>query len=178
MKKKILTILTGAMLTASVSFAAPITDVQQGQTNIGYNHYNLDISGQNVDADAFYLEGAVSDKVILGIERNSYSGTIEDDTTDVYAQYKLDPNVRLILGSRDYNDMSSKVFYGIGATTNLAANLDGYASVTKSSVATEWQTGLNYKVSEQATLNLGYKSYKHDGLPTLDGVGFGLGYKF
>ncbi|XEQ94074.1 hypothetical protein SCACP_29720 [Sporomusa carbonis] len=179
MKKKILTILTGSMLVASVSFAAPITDLQQGESTIGYNHYDLDAAGQNIDTDSFYLENAIADKVIVGIERNSYSIPGADaKTTDVYAHYKLDQNIRLIVGNRDYSNGPNKMFYGIGANTNLAPKLDGYASVTSSSIATEWQTGVNYKLNNQAALHLGYKSYKEDGAATADGLGFGVNYKF
>ncbi len=176
MKKKILTALAGTMLVASVSFAAPITDLKQGDTTIGYNHYNLDADGHSIDNDSFYLESAVADKLIVGAERNSYSGF---HTTDIYAHYKLDPNIRLMVGNRDYSDGPNKMFYGIGANTNLSPNLDGYASVTTNSYATEWQTGVNYKLNSQTALHLGYKHYKEDGASTAaDGVGFGASYKF
>lgn len=179
MKKKVLTILTGTMLAASVGLAAPINDLQQSETAVGYNHYNLDVDGTDIDDDSFYLESALSDKFILGIERNSYSYSGPDfHTTDIYAQYKLDPNIRLIVGNRDYSDASDKIFYGIGATTALAPRLDGYASVTTSSSATDWQVGAAYKLNSQASLNLGYKSYKEDGYSRADGVGFGVNYSF
>lgn len=179
MNKKILTLLAGTMLVASVGFAAPITDVQQNETTIGYNHYNLDAAGVDYDDDSFYLENGVSDRVILGIERNTYAvDGYHTNLTDVYAHYKLDPNIRLILGNRNYSDGPNKLFYGIGANTNLAPRLDGYASVTSSSIATEWQTGVNYKLNNQTALHLGYKSYKEDGLSRLDGVGFGASYNF
>lgn len=178
MKKKILTLLTGTMLVASVGMAAPLTDLQQGESTIGYNHYNLD-ANQTIDTDGFYLENGISNKVIVGIERNSYAVPGYDfKTTDVYAHYKLDPNVRLIVGSRDYSNGPSKIFYGLGANTNLASKLDGYASVTTSSIVTEWQTGLTYKLNNQTSLQLGYKSYKEDGAATADGLGFGANYKF
>ncbi|VBB09082.1 Hypothetical protein LUCI_4368 [Lucifera butyrica] len=172
MNKKILTILAGSMLFATTAFAAPITDLQQGETAIGYNHYDLSHSTSD---DSFYLENAVSPQFILGVERNGYT---DFHTTDIYAQYKLDPNVRLIAGNRDYSDDNSQFFYGIGANVNLSNNLDGYVSVTTSSSATEWQTGLNFKMNSQTSLNLGYKSLKRDYYPTYDGLGFGINYKF
>jgi opacity protein-like surface antigen len=179
MKKKILTIVTGAMLTASVGFAAPITDLEHNESTIGYNHYNLHVNGIHMDTDSFYLEHGITDKVIVGLERNSYSVPVYDDrTTDIYAHYKVDQNVRFILGNRDYSSGPSKMFYGIGASTNLTPNVDGYASVTSSSIATEWQTGVTYKLNDQASLHLGYKSYKEDGAPNADGIGFGANYKF
>lgn len=179
MKKKILTVLAGTMLVSSVSFAAPITDLQKNETSVGYNHYNLDIAGHDLNDDSFYLENGVADKLVLGLEANSYSaGGSSDHTTDIYAQYKLDPNVRLIVGNRNYSDGPNKMFYGVGVNANLSSNVDGYASVTTSSIATEWQTGLEYSLNKQTALHLGYKSYKEDGLARADGLGFGASYKF
>lgn len=179
MKKKVLTILAGSMLAASVSFAAPITDLQQGETNIGYNYYNLDAAGVELDNDSFYIENAISDKFILGVERNVFSVPGADaKMTNIYGQYKVDKNVRLIVGNRDESDGPSKMFYGIGASTNLGPRVDGYASVNTNSIATEWQTGITYALNNQASLHLGYKSYKQDGAPTADGIGFGVNYKF
>lgn len=175
MKKKILTALTGAMFVTGVAMAAPITDLEKGESVIGYNHYNLDISGYSVDDDSFSLEHGIADKVIVGVERNSFDGA---KATDLYAHYKLDPNIRLIVGNRDIDYGPSKMFVGIGGKTSLAPKVDGYASVTTSSIATEWQAGLAYKLNEQANLNLGYKSLKEDGTPTADGLGFGVGIKF
>ncbi|SHJ43288.1 hypothetical protein [Propionispora hippei] len=178
MKKKILTVLAGTMLVAGTAMAAPISDIQEGQTTVGYTHYNLSSNTHDVKDDSFYLESAVSQKFILGIENNSafpYNGV---KATDVYAQYKLDPNVRLIAGNRSYEDGPDKMFYGVGANMALAPKLDGYVSVTNSSIATEWQTGVNYKLDKQTSLTLGYKSYKEDHASTLDGVGFGANYTF
>jgi hypothetical protein len=176
MKKKILALVLGTMLTASVGYAAPLTDLKQGETNIGYMHYNM---SDSVDSDSFHLETGVSDKFILGVERSGFADNgFNWHATDIYAHYKIDPNLRLIVGNRDYSDGPNKFFYGIGATTNLAPKLDGYASVTRSSIATEWQTGLAYKLDQQTSLHLGYKSYKEDNFSTLDGLGFCVTHKF
>lgn len=177
---KVLALITGSMLASSIGFAAPITDSATGQTTIGYNHYGLTNS---TDDDSIYLENAISNKFTLGVEHNSNSGTYEGDwnTTDVYAQYKLDPNVRLILGNRnyDYGGQSNKVFYGIGASTNLAPKLDGYASVITNNYTTEWQAGVNYGITDAIGLNVNYKSTKDDNYKkTYDGVGVGVNYKF
>jgi hypothetical protein len=84
-------------------------------------------------------------------------------TTDIYAHYKLAPNLHLIVGNRNYSDGPNKMFYGIGASTALAPRIDGYASVTTSSIATDWQVGATYKLNSQTALHLGYKFYKEDG---------------
>lgn len=179
MKKKVLTFVTAAMLTASVSFAAPINDLQQSETTIGYNHYKLDVSGPNIDNDSFYLEHAVSDKLLLGLERNDYSIPGYDaKATDVYAQYKINPDLRLILGNKNYSGGPDKMYYGIGGVTNLGPQLDGYASIVDSSMFTEWQVGATYKLNHQLALNLGYKSHKQDGAERAEGLGFGVNYTF
>ena len=178
MKIKILALVIGSLVTSSIGFAAPINNAAQGETTIGYNYYNMSNSTNN---DSFYLENALSDKFTLGIEHNNYSANPGDwNTTDIYLQYKIDPNVRLILGDRDYSygNQSNKVFYGVGVTTNLAPKLDGYASVITNSSTTEWQAGVNYALTNQLGLNVSYKSNKDDHYATYNGVGIGLNYKF
>jgi len=178
-KAKVLTLITGSMLATSVGFAAPLNDLAPGEATMGYSHYSM---SHSTDDNSFYAEGAVSDKFIIGFERNNYSDDFNDDwkTTDIYAQYKLDPNVRLILGDRnyDYGNKSDKVFYGVGITTNLAPRLNGYASVITNNYTTEWQAGANYQLSENLALNVGYKNNKDDDWDTYDGLGVGLNYKF
>lgn len=179
MKKKILALMASTMLATSIGYAAPITDLAPGETTVGYNHYNLDQYGHSIDNDSFYLENALSDKFNVGIERNGYSSQYNGwHTTDVYAHYKLDNNVRLIVGDRNYSDSSDKFFYGIGGNMSLAPKLDGYASVTTSSVETSWQTGVNYKMDGKTALHFGYKSDKYDGSSAQDGFGFGINHKF
>lgn len=179
MKKKLLALLAGTMLAANVSYAAPITNLEEGQTNIGYDHYNLNHSFSD---DNFYLEHAVSPKFTLGLEQNSYSrDNFDFQHTDITAHYKLDKNVHLIVGDRSYGgdiDNSNRFLYGIGANVNVAPKLDGYASVVQTNISTDWQAGLAYKLNNQAALHLGYKSYKEDGSSTIDGVGFGVDYTF
>lgn len=179
MNKKILTIMVGTMLAANIASAAPITELGDGQTNVGYNHYNLDLNGNSVKDDSFYLEHGFSDKVIAGVEKNGYAipGGGDAHTTDLYVHYKLDPTVRLIVGDRNYSGGSDKVFFGLGANVNLAPKLDGYASVITNNTETEWQVGATYKMDNQASLNLGYKSSKQDHTSALSGIGFGINYK-
>jgi hypothetical protein len=175
MKKQLLILTIGAMLTASgTALAAPLTTVDQGQTSIGYNHYNL---SHDLKDDAFHIEHGLSSKFNIGVERNGYSQSGTDGhATDVYVQYKVDPNVRLIVGNRDNSD-NSKIFYGIGATANLSPKIDGYISSNTNSDETQWQTGVSYNMDNKTALHLGYKSIKPDSGHTFDGIGFGLSTK-
>lgn len=176
MKKVFLLLTAVSMLATGAAYAAPISDLNPGKVNIGYQHYDMNDS---LKADSVYLEGAVSDKVILGVERNGYAfSRANDEMTDIYAQYKLDQHLRLIVGNRNYEDGPNKIFAGIGGYASLGEKLDGYASVTGSSIATEWQAGLTYNMDGQTALQLGFKSYKEDYAPTRDGIGFGISHKF
>lgn len=177
MKKKMLALIAGLTLASNVGFAAPLNNLATGETAIGYNYHSMSNSADN---NSYYLENAISDKFTLGIERNNYSGDFGSkwNTTDIYAQYKLDPNIRLIVGNRDYDYAGSKVYFGVGVNTNLAPKLDGYASVISSSYTTEWQAGVNYALNDNLSLNVNYKNNKDDHYPTYDGIGVGLNYKF
>lgn len=177
MNKKVLALVAGLTMAANVGFAAPNANVSAGETSIGYNYYGL---SHSTDNSSYNLQTGLTDKLSVGIERNNFKADSNDKwhNTDVYAQYKLDPSVHLIVGNRDYSYHDSKVYAGIGFSTNLAPKLDGYASVIANSFTTEWQAGVNYALSDKATLNVGYKSTKDDGYSTYDGVGVGVNFKF
>lgn len=176
MKKVIPLLIAVSILATGAAYAAPISDLDTGKTAIGYQHYDMN---DNLKSDSVYLESAVSDRVVLGVERSGYAFPVTDSVmTDIYAQYKLDPHVRLIVGNRNYEDGPNKVFAGIGGYASLAQKLDGYASVTGSSIATEWQAGVTYNMDGQTALQLGFKSYKEDYAPTRDGIGLGISHKF
>lgn len=176
MKKQLFTLAIGTMLAASsTALAAPLTNIQEGQTSIGYNHYNL---SHELKDNAFHIEYGLSDKFNIGVERNGYSQNSSDfHSTDIAVQYKLEPNVRLMLGNRDYSGGNSKVFYGIGATANLSEKTDGYVSLNTNSQETQWQTGINYNMDGKTALHLSYKSQKFDGGSTYDGIGVGVSTK-
>ncbi len=179
MKIKILALIAGSMLVSGIGFAAPITDLPTGKSIIGYNYYDMSHDANN---NSFYFENAISDKFTLGIEHNNYSVNSHSDwnATDVYAHYKLNPNVHLIIGDRyyDYDGQSNKIFYGAGYTRQLTPKLDGYASVITNSYTTEWQAGANYALSNKVAVNVNYKSSKDKHHSTYNGLGVGLNYKF
>ncbi|MEG6585329.1 outer membrane beta-barrel protein [Dendrosporobacter sp. 1207_IL3150] len=203
MKKKVLASIIGAMLVSSVGFAAPVTNLEAGQTSVGYNYSNLDftIDGTKIDsagANGFYVEHAVNKNVIIGLEYNGGDITktlggdalkLEDKETDFYVQYKVEKGIRLVLGTRNYDQSLSlngatvgsydtnKVLYGVSFDTKLADKLDGYTTLLKTSDETEWRLGATYKVDEQTSIDVNYKNKDFDGLE-LKGVGIGLNYKF
>lgn len=176
--KKMLTLTAAALslCATTAAFAAPLSDIAQGDTTAGYVHYNLDHDTKN---DSFYLEHGLSEKVVLGVEHNGFAQPgANREATDVYAQYKLDPHVRLIAGTRDSDSSADGFYYGLGATLNLAPQLDGYMSATTGSHMNEWQAGVSYKMNANTDLTLGYKSLKEDNAATTSGLGLGANYKF
>lgn len=177
MKKQLLLLTISSILAVSTTaLAAPLTNVEKDQTSIGYNHYNL---AHDLKDDSFNIEHGLSDKFNIGAERNGFSQYGGDShSTDIYVQYKLDPNVRLTVGNRDYsNSDSNKMFYGIGANVNLSSKVDGYAAVNTNSNETQWEAGINYNMDSKTALHLGYKSINVDGGSTFDGIGFGINTK-
>lgn len=192
MKKKILTGLICSMLVASVGFAAPVLDLEKGQTAAGYNYSRFDIDAGGADLgketfDGFYVQHQLSDKLNLGLERASIGfGPFDVRMTDLLAQYKLDDNVNLALGIRKYrlgtpigSESETKAAFGINGKTQLADKLTGYISYLRTSYEDEWKIGANYQISKNTYLDLNYAHHNGDGdLDGLEFKGFGLGVGF
>lgn len=183
MNKKITAMTIAACLTASVGFAAPMTDIQEGKTTIGYNYTNMDTGTAlgNASSNALHAEAGLTNRLAVGIEReNIKKDALDLSLTDVGFRYKMDNNVYLMAGNRNYdgNGVSTdKFYYGIGASTPLAERVDGYASVIKNSEETNWQLGIDYKMTSNTSLEMTYKHHSFDG-GSMKGLGFGVAYSF
>lgn len=208
--KKFLTALVACMAISSIAMAAPMTNLEKGESAAGYLYWNPKIEAQDggysfdagkTNANGFYFENAISDKLILGIEtiqgdktKNLSGATVHADTrfTDITLQYKLDKNVRLIAGNRNYdtsgyitngvdnisiNSSENKFIYGIGASTPIGNKTTAYATYLHDSYANDWQIGVNHDVSKDVALNVNYRYHDEDYV-TLKGIGAGLIYKF
>lgn len=200
--RKCLTVLCASLLLSSVAMAAPVTNLEKGQVNAGYLYWNPKADFASLDlgkagATGAFVETALSDKVILGIETISGDASktiggikvkIDVEFTDITMQYKVAENVRLIAGTRNYDDTaivagtsrnssSSKFTYGVSASTDLKAATVGYASVLHNSYGTDWQFGVNQKLDDKLILNVNYRNYDEDN-SSLKGIGAGLIYKF
>jgi hypothetical protein len=138
MKKIILTSVALLAFNVGIGFAAPINNLNQGQTAIGF----MD--------DSLYLEHKVSDNFTLGGQKN-----------DIYGQVNLNNNLRAIVGSRDYNS-NSELYIGAAVNTPLAPSLDGYVSLVGASNFKEMQVGANYNLTSNLDLNLNYRSFMPD----------------
>lgn len=202
MKKFIFALIT-CLAISSIAMAAPVTDLQKGESEVGYMYWNpsIDISSYDAgstSANGAYVKTALDDKWTVGIE------TIQGDKTrtisgvrahgdvrltDVTAQYKLDKNIRLIAGMRNYDGKVSvtglgsdstsenKFIYGVGFNAPIGDKTSAYATYTHDSYANEWQIGVNQDLSKNVFLNVNYRYHDEDGL-TLKGMGAGVSYKF
>lgn len=200
--KKVLVTVAALSIASSVAMAAPITDLQKGESVVGYSYWNTKIKADSYDfgktgSNGFYVETGISDKFIVGVETmkgdksaNFYGTRISADTrfTDVSLKYKIDRNVQLIAGNRNYDtnisgggystsSSTNKFFYGVGASTEIGDNTSAYASIIHSSIADDWQIGVNHNLNKNTVLNVNYRYYDEDYF-TLKGFGAGVAYKF
>ena len=147
--KKIL-VGVGLLLSLGVGtgFAAPINDLERGQTAVG------------VLTDTIYVEHKLSDNLTLGYQ--NIDRKYGDSMNDFYGQYKLSNNnsLRAILGHRDVD--SGSTYIGVSINDELAPRVDGFASVIGSSDFTEYQVGANYELNREVDLNVNYRSFRPD----------------
>jgi opacity protein-like surface antigen len=191
MKRKVLAGLVGAMFVSSVGFAAPVVDLNKGETSIGYNHSSLDIEigGTPYDtsnSDEFYVEHALNDKVSVGVDYTKspieFSGINLGDmkVTDVYAKYKLDKSLYATLGNRNYDsngEKSDKITIGLEGFKQLTEKANGYAGMKSNDYETELQIGATYALTDVLNLDVNYKYHDYDD-GEMKGVGVGVNYKF
>ena len=154
MKKIALTVVGILAFGVGTCFAAPINNLQQGQTAIG------------IFDESFYLEHKLSDNLTLGFQEH-----------DIYGQVNLTNNLRAIIGNKDYNS-NSKIYLGAAVNTQLAPSLDGYASLVGSSDFAEVQVGANYNLTENFDVNLNYRSFMPDHGRDSNRTSLGATYKF
>lgn len=201
--KKFLVTLVACLAISSIAMAAPMTNLNKGESTAGYLYWNpkIDVDSYNVGratANGAYVETALDDKWILGIEtikgskdKNIAGVNVSADSrfTDVTVQYKLDKNVRLIAGNRNYDtsisaaglgsvdESENKFIYGIGASTPLGDKTSAYATYLHDSYCNEWQIGVNHDLAKNVFLNVNYRYHDEDNV-TLKGIGAGLSYRF
>jgi len=154
MKKIALTMVSILALGAGTAFAAPINNLNQGQTAIGV----LD--------DSFYAEHKLSDNLTLGFQKH-----------DIYGQVGINNNLRALVGSKDYNS-DSKFYVGAAVNAPLAPSLDGYASLVGASNFKELQVGANYNLTSNFDVNLNYSSFMPDEGSNHNRTALGATFKF
>lgn len=154
MKKTLLASAVMIALSVGTGFAAPMNNLSDEQTAIG-------IQDQSV-----YIEHKFGDTVTLGVQED-----------DVYGQFTLNNNLRLLAGSKDYGS-DSEFYAGVGVSAPLASNLDGYASLVAGSDFKEMQVGANVNVAPNFDINVNYRSLMPDEGHDRDRTSIGAAFKF
>lgn len=119
MMKKSLLVFAISLAMSSVVMAAPITNLQDGQSAIGVNYWNPVISVNNSHPYQFsevYAETALSESIIVGIDYATanlsntsidygyYNASNDLDVLDINLKYKVNKNIQLIAGNRNSSD--------------------------------------------------------------------------
>jgi opacity protein-like surface antigen len=176
MKKKVLAGFVGCMVLSSIGFAAPVVDLNKGESTIGFHSQDFN----DHDSKGYSAQTALTDDFILGAEYSKIDN-IDFKTTDIYGTYQIDKNLRLVLGNRHYDvpgDKDDQILYGLKGNTTLGKKSTGYAGVLLTEDETEWQVGATYNVAKNVMFDASFKKRDFDDLSDTDGVGFGLTYKF
>lgn len=164
MKKRLFALAAVIAFQVSAAFAAPVNDLGAGETAVGFS---------SVD---YYLEHQLTDNLTLGYQnadRDFYG-----DMDDIYGQYRLTENLRVLVGNRDLPYGSSNFYGGLAASAQLAGNISGYASYVTGADFGETQIGTNVAVAQNVDFNLNYHSFNPDRGRSEDGFGFGATLKF
>lgn len=175
MKKRILAGVTCAMVVCSVGVAAPVIQLENGESVAGYTHSHLNGEAFN----GFYIQSALDDKLILGLDYSNGWGSYKE--IDIYGQYQFKNNARFILGNRQYkwgSHHDDRLLYGVAANTPLGEKTTGYASLLLNSFETDWKLGLTYDIARNVSLDLNYRIRDMDYGGSSDGVGLGVNLKF
>jgi len=164
MKKSLLLAGAFVILNAGLGFAAPLNNLDSGQTAVG-------LSG-----DAFYIEHKLADRFTIGyqsIDRGYYG-----DMTDLYGQYEFTGNLRGIIGSREFDYRDSAMYLGVGLQGSLAPQLNGFASVVAGDKFSEMQAGASYRLASNLDLNATYTNFMPEYGRDKDEVAIGATLKF
>jgi hypothetical protein len=154
MKKALLASAVMIALSIGTAFAAPVNNLNDGQTAVG------------VQDKSVYVEHKFGDTLTLGVQKD-----------DVYGQFNVNNNLRVLAGSKDYNS-ESEFYAGVGVTAPLAANLDGYATLVAGNGFKEMQLGANVNVASNFDLNLNYRSFMPNQGSNSDRTSIGASFKF
>lgn len=138
MKKTILASTLMIALNVGNALAAPIDNLGNEQTAIGFQD------------ERAYIEHKFGDTIIFGVQKD-----------DVYGQFTAIPHIRILAGSRDYHD-DSHFYGGLALTASLVPNVNGYASLTSGNDFKEMQVGANLNIAPNLDLNLNYRSLMPD----------------
>ena len=161
MKKIICLTVALLVLGLGTAMAAPLNDLEKGQTAVGVSNDNL------------YIEHKIGSRITLGVQSIDLH---DDSTADLYGQYNFTNNFRGIIGHRDY--VGGSTYLGVGVSGVLDNKWDGHAYVLFADEFTEVQAGATYNITRDLGANVYFRSFMPDAGDDKHRVGAGLTYKF
>ncbi len=164
MKKSLLALTAVLALNVTSVFAAPINDLSGGETAIGFGTTD------------YYVEHQISDKITIGYQNadRRYYG----DMDDIYGQFRINENLRAMIGNRDLPYDSSNFYAGLAASAPLGDRIDGYISYAVGGDFKETQIGTNIAIASNIDFNVNYHVFSPDHGPNEDKFGVGATLKF
>lgn len=203
-KKTLVSMLASLALTTTAMAAAPATDLNAGQIQLGYSYENLQTQLNGIgdlgtyhgsDITAAY---GLSDNLAVTADflnseprsfnvniPGSYTGTLSDvkyGATELGLQYKLTDNLSLLAGSLKSNlsangstNSVTETYGGVAYHQSISPNTTVYASYLKSSGTSDLKTGLTYQLSRDTALDVGYHDYQNNGTGSISAKGMSLG---
>jgi hypothetical protein len=199
MKKVLLGLVIIFILSVATCFAAPFNTLKPEQTAAGLVYWGANSETDNDwSMGGIYLEHKVADKLTIGLEtigRTDYfydyyyyyysSIALGSNITDIYLQYHIDDNCRILLGSKFFSQdiydtygnygysTDIKPYVGVAVTAKLSDSVEGYAALTTA----DTQVGANLNFTKNLSGNIFYRNCSTENLD-LSGAGFGLTWKF
>lgn len=204
MKKAVLTTLICLSFAGNAFASAPATNLGQGQFEAGYSYESLATNGNFLgDMGTFQANGlqaaygignnlSVTGSYLASNAKNPspyyYPGynNFKFDSTELGLQYQVTPNIAVSVGNVKSgftadggSNTTNETYGGIALKANLANRLDGYAAYLKSNHVQDWKAGVQYAVSRNASVDVGYHDYQdnNDGI-SAKGVTAGVNYRF
>lgn len=191
MKGKILGMVLGLSMIASVGFASPLNDFSQGNVSLELSarpSNDLKVSDNQgsttYDAKTFYDYG-----ITAGLGNNfalqyKYSNPKSKDYFGISGQltvqefnvlYKVDNHNTVFTGVNTVKDKYSGLGYssegdtktnwqlGVTSQTNLNDNIIGYATLAAGNDTTAWKVGASYVINKNLDFDLfyGWNKYKN-----------------
>lgn len=164
MKKSLLALTALVALNVTSVFAAPINDLSEGETAIG------------IGTTEYYVEHQLSDKFTIGYQNadRRYYG----DMDDIYGQFRINENLRAMVGNRDLPYDSSNFYAGLAASAPLGDSMTGYISYAVGGDFKETQIGTNIAIASNIDFNVNYHAFTPDHGRNEDKFGVGATVKF
>lgn len=184
MRKLLFLIVMVIFAMSSIGMCAvPDPNAGIGDTQVGYNYYNLKKTGGVSQGNAGFNE--IYGNVGIGLGYGAFVNYAQTDSIS-YIDYGIKnsmllPNVALMVGQRrmeaDNLARKNNLFYGVSIKQNLG-QVTAYGTYQKGADFRDENLGLTYGLNNNVQVNLSWKNYDDYSNNNYSGLGGGLIVKF